>query len=472
MLIEVSIGDVFDKLSILEIKQQNIKNEHKLYEIEKEIAVLYVVVDESQRQNMLYKLLLYVNQCIWDYTNIIKSMTYEHPDYSKTSFTIFEYNQYRFRLKNMINHKYCTNQNQGNLKEQKSYTETCIQFCINEFTFFRNIFKIFQASCLYDQVIIYYDHLDCNTRFIEHAQGVCNTPNFVWKDIETKDMNDTTCFVLDTWTQNVFNDHNDQERFVPDLGKTVYIGAGMLGDFINSLGVCSVDYWQTGRKCVLYLTDKFGDPFRTGLEQSYEFTKDLVLSQPYICQYEIYNNQNFDVNLALYRSSNLVYKSSWDKIFDSSFQIKGYGKYPWLEVPCNDEYSKLYGDTLLVNYSLNRAPMLSDFNLIRSINHAPIKYLALSDQQADTFFYYSRIILDKVSISTAFDLCQILQSCYCFIGNLSSPLAFATAMHKFCFGLGTNAMIDTIHMQELNVKNYKLLIDQSSFDNDLLKNKK
>jgi hypothetical protein len=55
-----------------------------------------------------------------------------------------------------------------------------------------------------------------------------------------------------------------------------------------------------------------------------------------------------------------------------------------------------------------------------------------------------------------------IASCYCFIGNLSSPLAFAISMHKYCIGLiGENN--DTVHMKDLQIPNYYYYQNENSF---------
>ena len=222
MLIDVSYGEALDKLSILEIKQQFITNVQKANEVKKEYLILIQSVDQYKQQvQFLYQLLKFINQCLWHLTDDMKKLHINEPRFSLISHTIFEHNQYRFRVKNMINHKLCILNKQDGLKEQKSYNESCIKFSINEFTFFRHIYKIFQASVLYDQVIIYYDHFDVNSRFLQHAKNICNTPNFIWKDLATKVSNDVL-YNLDDWQQSVFV-AEDQPIFQPDLGKTYYV---------------------------------------------------------------------------------------------------------------------------------------------------------------------------------------------------------------------------------------------------------
>lgn len=68
-------------------------------------------------------------------------------DYAKISYDIFEYNQSRFRLKNIIN-----NISNSKFKEQKSYNLKEIRIYIENET--NNIFNILYALLSFDRVIV------------------------------------------------------------------------------------------------------------------------------------------------------------------------------------------------------------------------------------------------------------------------------------------------------------------------------
>ncbi len=66
MKIEVSIGEIVDKLSILEIKKLNITDESKLININKEYDYLYeVVFSELKINNNDYNRLIEINTKLW-----------------------------------------------------------------------------------------------------------------------------------------------------------------------------------------------------------------------------------------------------------------------------------------------------------------------------------------------------------------------------------------------------------------------
>lgn len=150
MKIEVSLGEAIDKYSILEIKLKYITDIKKKTEILKEINELNECLKYINLFPLFYKLLIYINEKIWDNTNIIKSMNVNDENFSNISNEIFNLNQQRFRIKNWFNLI-----TESNLKEQKSY-ETCkIYLIINNIdTFYIKIPEIYNLLLEYDNIII------------------------------------------------------------------------------------------------------------------------------------------------------------------------------------------------------------------------------------------------------------------------------------------------------------------------------
>ena len=64
--IEVSAGELFDKISILEIKKSRIKDKEKLSHVETELKSL----NETLKKNKLDKIDGFLKDCIQDLTNI------------------------------------------------------------------------------------------------------------------------------------------------------------------------------------------------------------------------------------------------------------------------------------------------------------------------------------------------------------------------------------------------------------------
>ena len=146
MLIDNSNGEVLDKLTILEIKQNKIKDETRLIEIRNEIDTLSCAITIKNKYILYYKLLFYINLLIWNETDEIKSMKELNNKYAEKSFLIFELNQQRFRIKSIIN-----NLTNSNIKEQKSYTQNTIILCLDDDININDII----VKCLY--LILHYD---------------------------------------------------------------------------------------------------------------------------------------------------------------------------------------------------------------------------------------------------------------------------------------------------------------------------
>src|SRR5579863_6747128 len=124
MNIEVSDGEALDKLSILYIKLQNIKNETKNKNVSNEINAIMPVVSKCLTvNNKLFYILKFVNQQIYDLSDKIRMMKITDEEYAKTMEKIFLTNEMRFQLKNMINSK-------SKLKEQKNYEKKKLKICL------------------------------------------------------------------------------------------------------------------------------------------------------------------------------------------------------------------------------------------------------------------------------------------------------------------------------------------------------
>ena len=148
MLIDTSNGDVLDKLTILEIKQSKIKDEVRLIEIKKEIDVLSDAIKIKNEYILYYKLLLYINESIWNTCDEVENMKELNNNYAQKSFLIFNLNHQRFRVKNIINKL-----TYSNIKEQKGYTQHTIILCLEEDITIHDII----VKCLY--LILHYNEV-------------------------------------------------------------------------------------------------------------------------------------------------------------------------------------------------------------------------------------------------------------------------------------------------------------------------
>lgn len=178
MKIEVSIGEAIDKLSILEIKMKKIEDENKKIEIQKEINVLHDCEAYKSKNEFYYNLLMYINEKIWDMTNIIKSITVDDPQFSHISNQIFEFNQKRFRIKNWFNLL-----TDSNIKEQKSYASTHCKIVVDDENVFFN--KMTEINYLSTQ----YDVLTFESPFISTIQEFLKIPTVIYDEEKIKLLN-------------------------------------------------------------------------------------------------------------------------------------------------------------------------------------------------------------------------------------------------------------------------------------------
>lgn len=120
MKIEVSIGEIVDKLSILDIKQQKITDPDKLENIQREYRYLYeIVFGDLNISADDYDQLLQNNMVLWCIEDDIrlkeKNREFDN-DFVELARSVYITNDIRFKIKNHINLKY-----NSNFREEKSY---------------------------------------------------------------------------------------------------------------------------------------------------------------------------------------------------------------------------------------------------------------------------------------------------------------------------------------------------------------
>ena len=121
MKIEVSIGEVVDKITILQLKKENVLDPKKLKYINEELEILSKALSEEEAQvpPALAEELRNVNQLLWETEDIIrdkeKSQNFDE-EFVTHARKDAEYNDMRFLVKNKIN-----NYSNSSIKEQKSY---------------------------------------------------------------------------------------------------------------------------------------------------------------------------------------------------------------------------------------------------------------------------------------------------------------------------------------------------------------
>lgn len=120
MNIEVSVGEIVDKLSILELKKLNIKDEDKLKNIIKEYDYLYdIVFNELKIDQDDFLSLLNINQTLWEVEDKIRDkerIKAFNSEFVELARLVYITNDKRADLKKLINLKY-----NSTFVEEKSY---------------------------------------------------------------------------------------------------------------------------------------------------------------------------------------------------------------------------------------------------------------------------------------------------------------------------------------------------------------
>lgn len=117
MKIEVSDGEIVDKLTILEIKKEKCLDLNKLQNIEKELTYLKMIVDDLDIPEHYINDLRKINQKLWDIEDQIRVFETQEKfdsEFIELARSVYFTNDERFEIKNKINSAV-----NSNFKEEK-----------------------------------------------------------------------------------------------------------------------------------------------------------------------------------------------------------------------------------------------------------------------------------------------------------------------------------------------------------------
>jgi hypothetical protein len=122
--IQVSVGELIDKLSILQVKLNNIQNEDKLKLIKHEYDILHSIsipYFEDKNISKLYFQLIKVNSRLWnveDRLRVIETEKRFEGEFIDLARQVYYINDERFEVKNKIN-----SLTSSEIKEVKEYAD-------------------------------------------------------------------------------------------------------------------------------------------------------------------------------------------------------------------------------------------------------------------------------------------------------------------------------------------------------------
>lgn len=116
---EISVGELIDKISILNIKSRMIKDDKKLKEISKELNILMEHAKPLDNLNRWLTAIESVNSKLWEIEDAIR-LKEKHQifdqEFIDLARSVYITNDERFNIKNSINTNF-----HSNITEQKSY---------------------------------------------------------------------------------------------------------------------------------------------------------------------------------------------------------------------------------------------------------------------------------------------------------------------------------------------------------------
>ena len=104
--INVSLGELYDKYTILEIKKQKIVDNKKIEMIDKEIKYLKPYIDKFNLDLVLFNKLRFINKTLWDIEDSIREKEQKKEfdeKFIEIARSVYINNDIRSQIKNEIN---------------------------------------------------------------------------------------------------------------------------------------------------------------------------------------------------------------------------------------------------------------------------------------------------------------------------------------------------------------------------------
>ena len=225
--------------------------------------------------------------------------------------------------------------------------------------------------------------------------------------------------------------------------------SGRLGDFLYSLCIPKHIYNTRNTKANIFLSEK-GDIFRLGLEKTFNDLKNIMLHQPYVNSFQIYNDELIDIDMTNWRKPHgywRQFKLTWNELFFKLYLN---------DVPVPQELTNMQKTKNIEKYNdwliINRAPYynMKFFDNKRRLKNKSIAniyedymnkyknigFIFYEEEQYDKFPY--KDVVEPIKVSNLEEMINIIGSSKMFMGNQSGPLAIAAA-------LNTNRIIESTH---------------------------
>ncbi len=302
-----------------------------------------------------------------------------------------------------------------------------------------------------NMLFIEYDKVYIHNKYEKIIGSIFKNTNIIFED-------NLKLYNLDMTILNEYS-INSELKPIYEFKPIKYISSGKLGDFLNSLSVINENFYSTGKKGILYISDQHkGDNFKLGLEKTYDELYNLIINQNYIHEFKIYKDEEYDLNLNIWRefiktpTNDYTKFYNWKNIFKYTFKVD-WCEHKWLN---NIYYDELWSNKIIINITTYRAP--SNHNCIKNIvseNKNNLYFVTFDENEYNYFIEKYELNKNDVHLYTLKnidELCVIINSCkYPYFG-ISSFAVIANSLHKnhslfSCdenFGNFTNNMVNVL----------------------------
>lgn len=324
--IKVSVGEFLDKVSILYLKRELIKDEAKLIDIQKELNELYqkalIVFLSNERIVYYYNRLIDINRDLWYIVDAVKGLDgkkYSQSEMLQLYSDCFLKTTFRFMIKSKINRltnsaiveqKDCANKETKYILISKGSDLLCYNAKINYFITY------------YDKIVLIVPknyHSLAKTLFVEPAiKTIEEVPEETTEGIQ---------FLYPDDTYEPIPNFIDRYDVSDTKGKIInYLMGGRLGDMIHSLYVIMCNYKSYGIKGNLIITNNTkhgGDKFLKHPKDIVADIEPILMKMDYLRAifYDDRDNIDYDINLNLFRHSSLLYTHNWLEMQMGTFNV-------------------------------------------------------------------------------------------------------------------------------------------------------
>ena len=382
----------------------------------------------NNNNTYFYKLLLHINEEIWNYKELIKSLSKDYQNnfmIAEISNNIFENQKKILRLKNYFNILEKSHIQQ----ENSSQNNVCFIKINDEYTIYNKLSEI-------NYICISHDHIYIDDKYKKIITKIFVNPNILF--VESND-NYSTIYDLHLFKINSNLIH------IYEFDPISYNSGGLFGDFINQLSVIAEKFYDTGRKGLLYISND-GDAFRNGIEFTYNDTYNIIINLIYIKSYNIFNNEKIDINLSNWRN-NLANNYNLYKIFNYTYNIN-WGNHKWLN--CNNDNK--WSDKILINISPYRSFSPSSLSLFKEHikqNLSHCVFISNEKEWYEDFVIKTGFNIDYYQLTSFDETLTIVNSCKIGYFGYSSIASIAIALHKEVI------LLNSINIYDYNMCNLK-----------------